>query len=346
MSKRTQRILPILLIFAGVFVAIRYLFPLFFPFLLGAGLALAAEPLTKLLCKKLPRSISTALSVTVAFGILALTLVFLGALLVRQLRLLPDIVPELEQAASTGMDTISRFLQELTYGAPGNLGNYLRQNISEFFSGGNALLDKVSGYLLSWAGTVLSHVPDSALGIGTALISSYMIAAKLPRLKKAVIAFSQRPWLSQSMDALKRLRSALGGWLLAQAKLSVITCLILGAGFWILRISHWPLWASLVALVDAFPILGTGTVLIPWSLACLIQGDPPRGIGLLGVYAVVTIVRSVMEPRLVGKQLGLDPLATLFALYAGYRFWGLAGMLLSPMVAAMAVQMLPRGEMQ
>ena len=346
MSKRPQHIFPVLLIFAGVFVVIRYLFPLFFPFLLGAGLALAAEPLTKLLCKKLPRSLSAALSVTASFGILALTLVFLGALLVRQLRLLPDIVPELELAASTGMDTISRWLQGLTYGAPGNLGSYLRKNISEFFSGGNALLDRVSGYLLSWAGTVLSHVPDSALGIGTALISSYMIAAKLPRLKKAVANLAERPWLSHSLAALNRLRRALGGWLLAQAKLSGITCLILAVGFWILRISHWPLWAILVALVDAFPILGTGTVLIPWSLTCLLQGDPPRGIGLLGIYAVVTIVRSVMEPRLVGKQLGLDPLATLFVLYAGYRFWGLAGMLLSPMVAAMAVQMLPRGDGQ
>ena len=142
----------------------------------------------------------------------------------------------------------------------------------------------------------------------------------------------------------RRLRTALGGWLLAQAKLSGITCLILAAGFWILRIPHGLLWAILVALVDAFPILGTGTVLLPWGLVSLIQGNAAQGIGILAVYTVVTITRTVMEPRVVGKQLGLDPLVTLFALYAGYRIWGLAGMLLAPMAAALAVQLFPRND--
>ena len=344
MGKPRYRIFTVLLIFAALILGIRYLFPLIFPFLVGFGLALLAEPMTKFFCKKLPRGLSAAISVTAAFCFLALVVVLIGALVVRQLGLLPGIIPDLENAASDGLDTLSGWLQSMTYYAPGNLGNYLRKNITDFFSGGTALLDRAAGYLLSLAGGLLSHVPDSALGIGTALISSYMIAAKLPKLRTLLGQLRRKPLLDQAVAGLHRLRTTLGGWLLAQVKLSGITMLILAAGFLILRISYGPLWAVLVALVDAFPILGTGTVLIPWSMVCFLQEDTARGIGLLGIYAVVTITRSVMEPRLVGKQLGLDPLVTLFALYAGYKLWGLGGMILAPMAAALAAQILPRND--
>lgn len=93
--------------------------------------------------------------------------------------------------------------------------------------------------------------------------------------------------------------------------------------------------------MDAFPVLGTGTVLLPWSLICLLQRDGARAAGILGLYITAAVLRSVLEPRLVGRQLGLDPLAALAALYTGYRLWGVAGMLLMPMLAASVFRMLP-----
>ena len=98
------------------------------------------------------------------------------------------------------------------------------------------------------------------------------------------------------------MRTALGGWLKAQLKLAVVTWGILSLGFLILRIPHSLLWALLVAALDAFPVLGTGAILLPWSLICLLQQETARGIGLLGVYAAATLTRSVLEPRLVGRQ--------------------------------------------
>ena len=95
----------------------------------------------------------------------------------------------------------------------------------------------------------------------------------------------------------------------------------------------------LIALVDAIPVLGTGTVLIPWSAVYLIQGQHIRAIGLLGIYVVAFLSRSILEPRLVGRQLGLDPLMTLVALYVGYRIWGFAGMLLSPLLCVAATEL-------
>lgn len=94
-----------------------------------------------------------------------------------------------------------------------------------------------------------------------------------------------------------------------------------------------------MALVDAVPVLGTGTVLLPWSLILFLQGDNARSIGLLGLYGVISLTRSVLEPKLVGRELGLDPLVTLFALYAGYKLWGIGGMILSPLLAVTAIQL-------
>lgn len=341
MKNSYGRIVALFATFLAAFVGLRYLLPLTFPFLLGAGLAWLAEPVTQFLCKKLPRGVSAGISVTAAFCCLAMLIVLAGALLLRQLGQLGGILPQLEDSVRAGINTLSGWLQDLTLYAPGKLGAYLSQSIGDFFSGGTALLERAGSRLLALAGSLLSHVPDSAFSLGTALISSYMIAAKLPRIRGYLHSRLQKGRLRSVTAGFRKLRTALWGWLKAQAKLSGVSWVIIFLGFVVLRIPYAPLWSLLVVLVDAFPVLGTGTVLIPWSLICLLQGEQARGIGLLGVYAVVTVTRSVLEPRLVGRQLGLDPLATLFALYAGYKIWGLGGMLLAPMLAGAAVQLLP-----
>ena len=111
-------------------------------------------------------------------------------------------------------------------------------------------------------------------------------------------------------------------------------------GLVLLRIPNGVLWAVVIALVDVLPVLGTGTVLIPWSFLCFLQGDGGRAVGLLGVYGIISLTRSLLEPKILGAQLGLDPLAALAALYGGYRLFGLPGMLLAPLVTVAAVQMM------
>ena len=104
------------------------------------------------------------------------------------------------------------------------------------------------------------------------------------------------------------------------------------------------LWAFLTALVDAVPLLGTGTILIPWAIFSLLQGKNWLGLGLWGLYIIAALTRSAMEPRLVGRQLGLDPLLTLIALYGGYRFWGFGGMLAAPLICVVAKEATTGGE--
>lgn len=330
---------PKILTAAGVTLAlwlgIRFLLPLLMPFLLGTGLALLAEPVVRLLHRRfhLPRGAAAAIGVSMAFCFLALLLLLLAALALRELRALAGVLPDLGEMAKTGVGSLSGWLQGMASHAPESIREPLGRSIGEFFSGGTALLDKVVGYGLGLAGSILSHLPEGALGTGTAIISSFMISTKLPAIRRRLALLLPREKISPVLVTLGRVRTALGGWLKAQLKLAVVTWGILSLGFLILRIPHSLLWALLVAALDAFPVLGTGAILLPWSLICLLQQETARGIGLLGVYAAATLTRSVLEPRLVGRQLGLDPLVTLFALYAGYKLAGLAGMLLAPMAA-------------
>lgn len=341
MRSGTKTTLSFLTVFLLVWLGMRYLLPLCFPFLLGTGLALLAEPAVRFFCRRLrfPRPLASGIGVTAAFvGISALFLL-LCAFLVRELGILAGILPDLTETARSGLSLLQNFLLELVARLPQSIRPLLERNVSELFSGGSALLDRAFRYVLELAGSILTHVPDSALSLGTGVISAFMISAKFPKIQKWIRKHLPREKLRPVLQTLKRMKTAVGCWLMAQIKLAGMTLLLLAAGLLLLRIPYALLWALAVALVDAVPVLGTGTVLLPWSLILFLQGDTPRSIGLVGLYAVISLTRSVLEPKLVGKELGLDPLVTLFALYAGYRLWGIGGMILSPLLAVTAVQL-------
>lgn len=294
------------------------------------------------LCKKcrMPRSAAAGIGVTAAFCFIGLVVLLVCAFILRELSILAGFLPNLEDTARDGLSALSQWLLGLVARLPLSIRDILSRNVTEFFSGSSAMLDKMLSFLLNLAGGVLRHVPDSALILATGIISSYMISAKLPGIRAWLTARISRERLMPILETLKGLKSAVFGWLKAQLKLSSITWLILTMGLILLRTPYAPLWALLIALLDAFPVLGTGTILLPWSLVSFLEGENVRAVGLLSTYAVISLSRSILEPKLVGRQLGLDPLATLVALYAGYKLWGIGGMIFSPILAVAAVQLL------
>jgi len=308
----------------------RYALPIVLPFGLGALLAFAAEPLVQLLHRRLPRAVAAGIGVTAALlGMLAV-LVVLTALLVRQLGELTGHVPGLIRTANEGLNALRGTLTELSRRAPQSLQPMLEHTVNDAFSSSGAVVEGFLSRLPAAAGAVLHYLTNSALAVGTACLAAYMISARLPKLRQRLT--SPDTAFGKLLPKLKRIRAALWGWLKAQCKLSGMSFLILLAAFLLLRVPYAPLWALLIALVDAVPLLGTGTVLIPWALICFLQGEGLRAVGLLITYAITFLTRSAMEPRLVGRQLGLDPLLTLASLYAGFHFWGVGGMLAAPIL--------------
>ena len=338
-----KKSLTFLWVFIAAWITLRYLLPLWSPFLLGLGVALLAEPGVAFMTQRLrmPRAAAAAVGVTGAVTGICLLVLMGCSFLFRELGSLSGILPDLELTARSGIRMLQSWLLDLAGHSPQSLQPMLETNVNELFSGGTALLSRVSSYILGLAGHMLSHVPDSALTTGTAVLAAYMTSVRLPHIRRWVREHLPLERLKPLLDALKRVQEAAGLWLISQMKLALVTFLMLMSGFLLLRVRYAPFLAFLVSLVDAFPVFGTGTVLLPWGLVCFLQQDNARAVGLISLYVVIWATRSFLEPRLVGRQLGLDPLVTLIALYSGYKLWGLVGMLLMPLLAASAFPLLP-----
>lgn len=321
--------------FAGMWLFVRYLLPLAMPFLAGLLLALAAEPAVRLGTRlKLPRWAATGFGVGVTLLLLITLMGILGAALVRELGVLAHRLPDLQNTARQATDRLRILLENAAENAPDGVQPLVDRSVSRLFSSGSDLVEQATVRLPRAISAFLSRVPDGALGIGTGVLSGFMLSARLPKLK-GLLAEKTPPVVQEKiLPAARRIKSALLGWLKAQCKLCGITFCVVLAGFLLLQIPFAPLWAAVVAVVDAVPVLGTGTVLLPWALVSLLQRQHLRSVGLLCTYTAAFLTRTVLEPRLVGKHLGLDPLVTLVFLYLGYRFWGILGMLLAPMIAA------------
>lgn len=337
-----QKILVVAAVFLAMWLGVRYLLPLLLPFLLGAAVALAAEPVVSLGQKrlKLPRPLAAGLGVTATLILLLAVLSMAGAFLVKELGNLATAVPDLENTARQGMVLLQDFLIGVTEQTPEGVRPMLTRTVLNFFDDGTAVMEQVSQRIPAVVSSVLSWVPDGALGLGTGILSAFLISGRLPKLRQGISARLPESWHQRYLPALRRIRKALGGWLKAQGKLALVTYGIVTVGFLILGVSYAPAWAVLVALVDAVPMLGTGTVLVPWALVSFLQGEHFRAVGFLCVYAAAMVTRTALEPRLVGRQLGLDPLLTLMALYVGYRFWGILGMIIAPILVTAAKSVL------
>lgn len=121
--------------------------------------------------------------------------------------------------------------------------------------------------------------------------------------------------------------------------LFLMTYVELALGFQILGIPYAPIIGLMVAVFDILPVLGTGGILLPWTVVLLVMKNIPMGIGMFVLYLIITIIRNTMEPKLVGKQIGLHPLATMISLYVGLKVIGFWGMLIFPTTLAVLSSM-------
>ena len=319
----------------ALWAAIEYLLPIALPFLLGGLLAWGAEPLVRTTGNrlKLPRFVASGIGVTLTIVLTGALICILGALIFRELMSLAADLPDIRQTAAGGTAQLEGFLLNLADKTPKNIRPVLTSTVETAFDDTSALMEQVTRRLSTSVTGTISRVPRFFFTFGTAIIAAFMISGRLPKLKTGISQKLPESWHQRYIPALMQIKNALLKWLQAQMKLALITWLIVGTGFVILKVPYGILWAALVAIVDAVPILGTGTALIPWAVVEFLQDNPGKGSFLLILYGIAMVSRTIFEPRLVGQHLGLDPLVTLAAFYTGYVLWGFWGMLLSPILA-------------
>ena len=345
--KPTKTILLALIGLGILWLCAEYVFPLLLPFALGAGLCFAAEPMVRLLTRRLhlPRWAATAICVSAVCALVLAALTLALALLARQMRSLSGNLEQWETAVIAGIDALEQALYTLASRLPGGPAAAMQDLLQTFFSDSSALLQQLATRLPQVTGRMLGNVSEGIFVLITGILSGFMLSVRLPAIKAWLQQWISQEQRRQVKDLLQALRHGLFGWLQAQLKLAGVTFGLLAAGFWVLQVDRWLPLAALIAIVDAFPVLGVGTVLLPWALVCLLLGQTARGVGLLALFVTIWLLRSLLEPRLVGKSIGLDPLLTLAAIYAGFQLWGIGGMVLAPMAALLGMliwQQLPR----
>ncbi len=331
-----RKILTVTAAFLVFFLAVRYLWPLLMPFVLGWLIALGAEPAVRLGVKKLklPRPLAAGLGVSVTLLLLITTLWLIGALAVKEMGQLAGALGNVQKTVQQGLALLEGWLLDLARRVPDGPGALLTRLVQELFGGGSSFFSRLAGKIPGLLGDLISRVPSGAIGLITGILAGFMISARLPQLKKQLSARLPEKWKDRCRPALSKLRRTLGAWLRAQLKMMAIIYGVLAVGLFASGISYGPVWALPVAIVDAVPVLGTGAVLIPWGIIAALQGNTLQAIGLFITYAAALVIRTVLEPRLVGKQIGLDPLVTLIFFYVGYKLFGVLGMLFAPVLAA------------
>lgn len=326
----------------------RYAWGIFLPFLLAWGLSCAVRPLVDGICRrvKLPRGACAAgLVILITGSVTALAVSGLRrgtrelATLAEELAADSDRLVEAVNSLLAKVSSLSAhipFLRRLE-GAAG-YGELSAKLDSLVEAGAARLAEAVTARLPSAAMAVAGWLPSAFIFLTVTLLSCYYFSADSGRIAASLSAAAVRLTPEGLRDRLpplgRRLRRLGRRYLRACLLLGLLTFLQMFIGLAILRVPYAFILAFLIALVDYLPLLGTGVVLIPWAAVCLLWGKLRLGIGLLILYGVTTLIRQVLEPKLIGEGLGLHPLLSLLSMYAGLRLFGVWGMILAPLVAA------------
>ncbi len=314
----------------GVLLAVptvRFVFPVLFPFVLSWCLAHCVLPAAERISGKtgIPQR---SMSVILLLSVLLLLVCGIGFLGKRLLAELKDLVTVFLQQEGGGedlfgapLDALSRILERL--GIDAREGEAPRAWFREL--AGNAL-SRLGAMLPDVMGRLITALPSFLFSLFVTVIAGFYFCMDPQMPIKYLPDRWRREWEKRSAG-VKRL---LGRFWRAYLLLWLITLGELWVGFLMLRVPRALLLALAVSLVDILPVLGVGTVLIPWAVFAFLQRNYFLGFGLALLYLAVSLIRQVMEPRLVGKSLGMPPLLTLIASYAGWRWFGVAGAVLAP----------------
>ena len=192
------------------------------------------------------------------------------------------------------------------------------------------LITSLSSYLATSLTAVVTKLPDISLFFVVFVIASFYFAIDFPNITESLKNYIPKRFKKISVGITEKTKGILTSYIKAYGILLLVTFALLFVGFLILQINYATTLAIIISLLDMLPVIGTGTVLIPWAIISMIMGGMPRGIGLLILYGVITVIREAIEPKIIGKSIGMHPLLTLISMYAGYKLFGLWGILLLP----------------
>lgn len=317
----------------GTFLLLKFVLPWTAPFIVAFLTAMCLEPAIKYTEKYISAK-RWLISAILTFSFLSL-LFFCGQfIVVRAINALSDFItnlPKTLSGISNSLGWLNRRIYAYINSTPESVRKYLESALENILLSIQQLPGELSGTAIKLLTNIASYMPKILLFIGTYAVGVFFISSRYGEVRSFLLRQIPEKHRSRFTRFKTGIFGTLAKWLKAQLMLIGVTFLELTAGFMFLKIEQPLLIALVVALIDALPVLGVGTVLLPWAVLKLITGSTTMAIGLIILYAAVTLIHSLLEPKLVGSQLGLHPVATLLAMYIGFSSIGILGMILFPM---------------
>lgn len=327
-------IMELLVILAGALLLI-FVLPksivFLWPFVAGWIISMMAHPVIEYLEKKvkLPKKFGSAILIAAVITGIIVVLYFavrgIALQVIGFIQDAPDIRHEIMRQGMIFQKKIEQFLSIL----PPSFGKQFDQwsgSIGELFK---KAASSAGDYGVAHAGGVAKGVTSGLLGLVVMLFAAYMFSLEREKLiawyEKCIPGFVKH----KINVFMKNSVGVLVSYCLAQLKIMIVIIAILWIGFFIAGIGDSFIYSVLVGIVDIFPILGTGTVIIPWAIFKLIIGDIKTAVILLIIYAICLVLKQVLQPKMMGDSMGISALTTIFLIYVGLKFGGLGGMLLA-----------------
>lgn len=327
-------IMELLVILAGALLLI-FVLPkaivFLWPFVAGWIISMMAHPVIEYLEKKvkLPKKFGSAILIAAVITGIIVVLYFavrgIALQVIGFIQDAPDIRHEIMRQGMIFQKKIEQFLSIL----PPSFGKQFDQwsgSIGELFK---KAASSAGDYGVAHAGGVAKGVTSGLLGLVVMLFAAYMFSLEREKL----IAWHEKcipGFVKHKINVfMKNSVGVLVSYCLAQLKIMIVIIAILWIGFFIAGIGNSFIYSVLVGIVDIFPILGTGTVIIPWAIFKLITGDIKTAVILLIIYAICLVLKQVLQPKMMGDSMGISALTTIFLIYVGLKFGGLGGMLLA-----------------
>ena len=313
----------------------------FMPFVIGWIIALIANPLVHFLEKrvKLHRKHSSAIILILVIGVIIAVAALIISLLVKEVRALMDDLPTITRNIKLQLDELTQAILIFSRTLPANVQamiNNLIEGVSNYASNLSRQMEPLT---MSKAGNFVQNIAEGFLGLIVIILSAYFFAAGRNDISskfRMYIPESVRSYWHLIFDNFK---AAFGGYFKAQFKIMFVVTIIMFVGFEILKVGYSFLFALGIAFLDVLPVFGTGAVLWPWAIVDVLTGNYIRAVGLVIIYLICQVLKQILQPKMVGDSIGLHPLATLFFMFVGYRFYGVFGMIIGIPVGMVLVKL-------
>lgn len=315
---------------AGLWLLLEYALPILLPFAVAYVLSCGVRPIARWMYRKTKTSQAfwAVVLIILTAALLTALLWFGASVLVREAS---DAITSLSEMLNQPDNPVSRLADKIeAFGQRFHLGSGdFSDALPEMAKGA---VTQISTWIAGGAGALLGHLPSFIFTLFVGIIALFYFCLDRGGVSKMAEGIFPRPAIEKARGAASIVMRGLGRFVRAYTVIMVITFAELLCGFLIMGVRYAFLAALLIAVIDVLPVLGVGTVLIPWAALAFLEGDAVRGIQLLVLLGVMYIVRQTVEPRILGKNAGVHPVVALIFVYAGFCLAGVAGMILAPIL--------------